>query len=249
MAGVFFFFLGASIGSFLNVVIYRLPGDKSLIKPPSHCPECEKPIRWFDNIPILSYIILGGQCRDCGAEIPITYFLVETMTAFLYLSGYLRFGVSLELMTFLIFITLLIPISFIDFKEMLIPDSLSVSGIIIGLLLAVFRGGIFISLLGVAAGSVYILATIYIGKAIYKKDVMGFGDLKLAAMIGAFVGWANFLLTIPISAFIGSIYGLIQIRKGESSMQSLVPYGPFLSIGGVITFIFGEWIIIKFFLV
>jgi leader peptidase (prepilin peptidase)/N-methyltransferase len=248
MIGLFFFLLGATIGSFLNVVIYRLPEGESLMHPGSHCPECGKSIRWYDNIPIISYIILNGKCRDCGASIPVRYLVVESITAFVYLYSYIHFGISLELLTFLIFVTLLIPISFIDFRVMLIPDSLSISGIIIGLILALFRGRILICTIGAITGAVYILIIIYLGKAIYKKDVMGFGDVKLAGLIGAFIGWSNFLLTILISSFLGSIYGIIQIRKGKSSMKSLIPYGPFLAIGGFITFLFGRWIIIRFFL-
>lgn len=248
MIGLFFFLLGATIGSFLNVVIYRLPEGESLMRPGSHCPDCGKIIRWYDNIPIISYIILNGKCRDCGASIPVRYLVVESITAFVYLYSYIHFGISLELLTFLIFVTLLIPISFIDFRVMLIPDSLSISGIIIGLILALFRGRILICTIGAITGAVYILIIIYLGKAIYKKDVMGFGDVKLAGLIGAFIGWSNFLLTILISSFLGSIYGIIQIRKGKSSMKSLIPYGPFLAIGGFITFLFGRWIIIRFFL-
>jgi len=248
MLAFFFFIFGAAIGSFLNVVIHRLPEGKSLLTPPSHCPVCGKSIRWFDNIPIISYIILKGECRDCGASIPIRYFIVESITAFIYLFSYIRYSLSLELLTFLIFTTLLIPIFFIDLKEMLIPDTLSISGIIIGLILGVFRGITIVSSIGAAIGAVYVLVIIYLGKAIYKRDVMGMGDVKLSAMIGAFVGWANFLLTILISSLLGSIYGIIQIRKGKSSMKSIIPYGPFLAIGGFITFLFGKWIIVKFFL-
>lgn len=248
MLALFFFMLGGAMGSFLNVVIYRLPLGKSLIRPPSHCPECEKNIRWYDNIPIISYIILKGECRDCTASIPIRYLVVESIIAFVYLYSYIRFGISLELLTFLTFVTLLIPIFFIDLKDLLIPDSLSISGIVIGLILSIFRGRLIISVVGAVVGAIYILIVIYLGKAIYKKDVMGFGDVKLSAMIGAFVGWANFLLTILISSLLGSIYGIIQIKRGKSSMKSIIPYGPFLAIGGFVTFLFGRWIIVRFFL-
>jgi leader peptidase (prepilin peptidase)/N-methyltransferase len=248
MLAFFFFLLGAAVGSFLNVVIHRLPEGKSLLSPPSHCPICGKSIRWFDNIPIISYIILKGECRDCGTSIPIRYLIVESITAFVYLYSYIRYGLSLELLTFLVFTTLLIPIFFIDLREMLIPDTLSISGIIIGLILGIFRGITIVSLIGAAVGAVYVLIIIYLGKSIYKRDVMGMGDVKLSAMIGAFVGWANFLLTILISSLLGSIYGIIQIRKGKSSMKSIIPYGPFLAIGGFITFLFGKWIIVRFFL-
>jgi leader peptidase (prepilin peptidase)/N-methyltransferase len=237
------------MGSFFNVVIYRLPKSISIVKPPSHCPGCGERIKWQDNIPIISYIILNGKCRKCDFKIPITYLIVETLSAFLFLYSYLRYGLSLDFFTFLIFVSLLIPISFIDLKTTFIPDTLSISGIVIGLALSFFRGIIVISLIGTALGAILILTIIIVGKRVYKQDVMGFGDIKLAALIGAFVGWAGLLLTIMISAILGATYGLVQIKRGKLSMKSQIPYGPFLAIGGVIAFLYGEWIIIRFFLV
>ncbi|MEO0293582.1 MAG: prepilin peptidase [candidate division WOR-3 bacterium] len=248
LLGIFFFSLGAAFGSFFNVIIYRLPKGISLINPPSHCPNCGEKIRWRDNLPILSYVILNGKCRNCKFDIPITYLLVEILSAFFFLYSYFRLGISLELFTFLVFISLLIPISFIDLKTTLIPDSLSISGIVIGLILSIFRGIAFISFLGAILGAIIILIIITFGKLVYKQDVMGFGDLKLAALIGAFLGWAGLLLVVMVSALLGSIYGLIQIRRRKLSIKSQIPYGPFLAIGGVIIFFYGEWIIIRFFL-
>ncbi len=247
--GILFFLLGAVMGSFFNVVIYRLPKSISIIKPPSHCPGCGEKIKWQDNIPIISYIILNGRCRKCDFKIPITYLVVETLSAFFFLFSYLRYGLSLDLFTFLIFVSLLIPISFIDLKTTFIPDTLSISGIVIGLVLSFFRGIIVISLIGAAVGAILILTIIIVGKAVYKQEVMGYGDIKLAALLGAFLGWGNLLLTIMFSSLLGSIYGLIQIKRGKLSMKSQIPYGPFLAIGGVIAFLYGEWIIIRFFLV
>ena len=246
--GTIFFLLGAVMGSFFNVIIYRLPKSISIIQPPSHCPGCGEKIQWTDNIPILSYLILNGKCRNCDFAIPITYLVVETITAFFFLFSFLRFGISFELLTFLIFISLLIPISFIDLKTTLIPDSIAIPGIILGLALSIFRGLALISFIGAALGAILILTIIIVGKAVYKQDVMGYGDIRLAAMIGAFVGWAGLLLTIMISALIGATYGLIQIKRGKLSMKSEVPYGPFLTIGGIISFLYSEWIIINFFL-
>lgn len=249
MIAFLFFLFGASVGSFLNVVIYRLPAGKSLIHPGSFCPECSQKIKWYDNIPIISYIILNGRCRECGSNIPVRYLVVESITAFIYLYGYLRYGISLELLTFLTMVTILIPIALIDYSEMLIPDSLSITGIIIGLILSAFRGVIISSILGMVLGAAFIYVLLKIGKIIYKKDVMGFGDVKLAAMLGAFVGWQNFLITIMLSALLGSVYGAIQIKRGEATTKSLIPYGPFLAIAGVISFIYGRWIIDRIFMV
>jgi leader peptidase (prepilin peptidase)/N-methyltransferase len=248
VSGIIFFVLGAVMGSFFNVIIYRLPKSISIIKPPSHCPGCGEKIQWKDNIPIFSYLILNGKCRNCDFHIPINYFFVETISAFFFLFAYLRFGISLELYTFLIFISLLIPISFIDLHTTLIPDSISISGIILGLALSVFRGLALISLIGAAAGAVLISTIIVIGKRVYKQDVMGYGDIKLAALIGAFVGWAGVLLTIMIGSFLGAVYGLIQIKRGKLTMKSQIPFGPYLAIGGVISFLYGKWIILRLFL-
>lgn len=246
--GILFFLLGAVMGSFFNVIIYRLPENISIIKPPSHCPGCGKKIHWEDNIPILSYIILNGKCRNCDFHIPITYLIVETISAFLFLFSYLRFGISLELCTFLIFISLLIPISFIDLKTTLIPDSIAIPGIILGLALSIFRGLVLISLIGTIVGTFLVLTIIMIGKRIYKQEVMGDGDIRLVAMIGAFVGWAGVLLTIMIGSFLGAVYGLIQIKRGKLTMKSQVPFGPYLAIGGIISFLYGKWIIVRLFL-
>jgi leader peptidase (prepilin peptidase)/N-methyltransferase len=246
--GIIFFLLGAVMGSFFNVIIYRLPKNISIIKPASHCPGCKEKIQWRDNIPILSYLILNGKCRNCDFHIPINSFFVETISSFLFLFAFLRFGISLELYTFLIFISLLIPISFIDLHTTFIPDSISISGIILGLALSVFRGLALTSLIGATAGAVLISMTIIVGKRVYKQDVMGYGDIKLAALIGAFVGWAGVLLTIMIGSFLGSVYGLIQIKRGKLTMKSQIPFGPYLAIGGIISFLYGKWIILRLFL-
>lgn len=246
--GISFFSLGAVMGSFFNVLIYRLPKSISIVKPPSHCPGCGEKVKWQDNIPIFSYIVLNGKCRNCDFNIPITYLIVETLSAFFFLFSYLRFGLSLELIIFLIFVSLLIPISFIDLKTTQIPDSIAIPGIILGLTLSIFRGLAVTSFLGAAAGALIILIIIITGKATYKQDVMGYGDIRIAAMIGAFVGWGGLLLTIMISSLIGATYGFIQIKKGKLSMKSEIPYGPFLAIGGIISFLYSEWIIINFFL-
>ena len=248
VTGIIFFLLGAVMGSFFNVIIYRLPKSISIVTPPSHCPGCGEKIQWKDNIPIISYIILNGKCRKCDFHIPIKYLVVETISAFLFLFSYLRFGISLELFTFLVFVSLLIPISFIDLHTTLIPDSISISGIVLGLALSVFRGLVLISLIGAIAGALLISIIIIAGRKVYKQEVMGYGDIKLAAMIGAFVGWAGVLLTVMIGSFLGAVYGLIQIKRGKLTMKSQVPFGPYLAIGGAISFLYGKWIILNLFL-
>ena len=246
--GILFFLLGAVMGSFFNVVIYRLPESISIVRPPSHCPGCGEKVRWQDNIPIISYIVLNGECRNCDFHIPLNYLVVEALSAFLFLYAYLHLGLTFELLTFLVFVSLLIPISFIDLKTTYIPDSISISGIIIGLILSIFRGLAVVSFIGAVVGAVLILTIIIVGKAAYKKDVMGYGDIKLAALIGAFVGWAGLLLTVMMGSFLGAVYGLIQIKRGKLTMESQVPFGPYLAIGGVVSFLYGKWIIVNLFL-
>ena len=240
MIATILFILGAILGSFLNVVIYRLPKGKSIIFPPSSCPHCGARIKPYDNIPIVSYIILKGRCRNCGAPISPRYPIVESIVAFSFLFGYLRYGLSFEYLTFVLFILLLVPISFIDFDTMLIPDSIAIPGIIIGLTLSFFRGRMYSSILGAVIGAVVIVTIYYSAKFIYKKEAIGLGDMRLSALIGSFVGWASFLITVFIASFIGLIYGVIIIRKRGGTIKKEIPFGPFLSIGGFIVFIWGR---------
>jgi len=247
---IFLFCLGAVVGSFLNVCIYRMPRKESIIRPGSHCPHCQKKLSWYDNVPFLSYIFLKRRCRHCGRKIAFRYFVVELLTAGIFLLLHYYFGLSLLFWIYTALCSSLIVVSFIDIDIREIPDEIDLSGIVIGLLLsfifpqlqeaALHKLALWRSFLGILAGGGSIFLTGLIGDAIFKKESMGGGDVKLMAMVGAFIGWKLAILTFFIAPFFGAAVGIVlKIRKGES----LIPYGPFLSLAALISIIWGERII------
>ena len=242
--GIIIFVIGLVIGSFSNVCIYRIPRNESLVRPGSHCPQCSKPIPFYDNIPVISYILLKGKCRYCGKPIPLQYPIVELATGLFYLALYLFFGLQMITIIYMILCTLLIIISFIDLKERIIPDVLSLPFIAIGFLLSFFLKTIspIDSLLGILAGGGSLLIIAIAGTYLFKKEAMGGGDIKLAAMIGAFLGWQLTLLSLFLGFFLGSIIGVIVliINKGKSD---IVPFGPFIALGAMLSIFWGQAII------
>ncbi len=261
---IFAFLFGAIVGSFLNVCIFRIPLGKSLISPSSRCPQCKIAIKAYDNIPILSYFLLGGRCRSCRAPISARYPLVEGMTALFSVFLMLKFGLSASFFISFILISSLVVVSFIDLDHRIIPDTISLPGIILGLLASfmkpagqndflvrfVFRtvkGGINMatldSLLGIFIGGGLLYAVAVLFYWVTKKEGMGGGDIKLLAMIGAFLGWTSTVFTIVVSSLIGSIVGVaLMVAKGADSKYA-IPFGPFLSMGAVIYLFFGREII------
>ena len=236
---------GALIGSFLNVCIIRLPKEESIITPGSHCPHCKKAIKFYDNVPLISYLLLGGKCRYCKNTISFQYPLVEGITALSSLFLLMRFGPSLSYLVYFAFVTALIVITVIDLYHQIIPDVITLPGIGIGLLASlIFPHIAFLdSLIGVllGGGSLFLVATLY--QWFFKREGMGGGDVKLLAMIGAFLGWKAVILTILLSSLIGSITGIIiMVLKGKD-FKYAIPFGPFLSLGAVIALFFGENII------
>ena len=234
--------LGAMIGSFLNVCIYRLPKEESIIWPRSHCPACKKIIRFYDNIPLISYLLLRGRCRYCKGPISLQYPLVEGITALSSLFLFMKFGPSLSYLFYFAFVAAFIVITVIDLYHQIIPDGISLPGIGVGLLtsLVIPQVTFFNSLVGIllGGGSLFLVATLY--EWIFKREGMGGGDVKLLAMIGAFLGWKAVILTILLSSLIGSITGiLIMILKGKD-FKYAIPFGPFLSMGAVIALFYGE---------
>jgi len=233
---------GLMIGSFLNVCIHRLPKEESIVKPGSHCPKCRRPIRYYDNIPVLSYLILGGKCRYCQASISIQYPIVEAITALSSFFLFITFGVSLSFFYYFWFVAALIAITVIDLHYQIIPDVISLPGIVIGLLgsLIIPQITFWTSLIGMIAGggSLFLVATVY--QWLFKREGMGGGDVKLLAMIGAFLGWKAVILTILLSSFIGSIIGItVMLIKGKD-FKYAIPFGPFLALGAVISLFWGE---------
>jgi len=237
--------LGAIVGSFLNVCISRLPKEESIVRPGSHCPKCKTPIQYYDNIPLLSYLLLRGKCRYCQASISIQYPIVEAITALSSFFLFITFGVSLSFIYYFSFVAALIAITVIDLYHQIIPDVISLPGIVIGLLgsLIIPQITFWSSLIGVLSGggSLFLVATVY--QWLFKREGMGGGDVKLLAMIGAFLGWKAVILTILLSSFIGSIIGItVMLIKGKD-FKYAIPFGPFLALGAVISLFFGESLI------
>lgn len=234
--GLFLFVLGACFGSFLGVVVYRLPRKLPTGISFSICDRCGSRIRWFDNVPILSYIILRGRCRYCRSRIPVRYLLIELITAFVFLLTYYQFGLAIKTISFLIFFLLLIAISFIDIETNKIPDLLTLPGIAIGFALSYWTVTLLKSIIGIGVGIAVLYLFAVIGKLVLKKEAMGGGDIKLLGMIGSFLGPIGVLLTLFFGAFVGILVSL-PLRKRR------VPFGPFLSAGAFITAFWGEKVI------
>ena len=248
-AAVFLF--GAAIGSFLNVVILRLPERKSIIYPGSSCPECGHPVRPYDNIPIVSFFWLRGRCRDCGARISRRYPFIEFLTACLCLALYLKLGLTVEFGVFLFFSAAMLAIFWIDLDYMIIPDVISLSGIVIGVA-AAFAGYIpgvnwKLSILGAFLGAV----VLYVPAIIYEKvrgiEGLGGGDVKLLAMIGAFTGPYGVIFVLFCSSLLGSIGALISMSVKRIESTTPIPFGPFLTAASVFYVFAGREIIDYFF--
>lgn len=234
--------IGAIIGSFLNVCIWRIPREESIVFPSSHCPVCSHPIRFFDNVPMISWLILRGRCRDCGESISPRYPLVEALTGALAALLFWKYGFSLQLLCAFSFTASLIVITFIDIDYQIIPDVISLPGIPLCFLAAVFVMGVpFLeSLIGVLLGGgiLYVIAIGY--EWMTKREGMGGGDIKLLAMLGAFFGWKSLLFIVLCSSLTGAVVGItVMLVKGQD-MKYAVPFGPFLALGAVAYFFFGE---------
>ena len=242
---ILIFILGLVIGSFCNVCIYRIPKNESIIYPASHCPNCNSPIKPVDNIPLLSYILLKGRCRNCGSKISIQYPIVEFLSGLIYLIIYLTYGLNIQTLIYIILSSALIIIAFIDLNEQIVPDIISLPGIVAGFTLSFFVPYIsFInSFLGVVAGGGIILIIGLAGSAIFKKEAMGGGDVKLTAMVGAFLGWRYIVISLFLGFFLGALAGIILILSKIKSKEDMVPFGPFIVLGSLITLLWGEKII------
>lgn len=236
---IYLFLLGIVIGSFLNVCIYRIPRGGSVNFPPSHCPICKEKIKWYDNVPILSYLFLRGKCRVCKSKISIQYPLIEFFTGLLYMLVYLKFGWSILTLKFLIFVSLLIVLSIIDLKSYYLPDSLTFSLISLGIIFSWFSGvGLEQSYIGAGTYAFPFVIIYGFGEYIFKKEAMGFGDIKLACGIGAFFGYNSFYnmyIWFTLSFVIGSIISLILIALKIRERKNLIPFAPFMGISALIT--------------
>jgi len=242
------FIFGSIVGSFLNVCIYRIPRGESIIAPSSHCPSCNTPIKIWDNIPIISYMLLYGKCRSCKTRIPFRYPLVEAMNGFFYIALLWRFGIGWHTLFYFSLVSALLVITFIDLDFQIIPDSITLPGILIGLI----TGSLILpdpfsrwSLLGYKAsvfGTLTGFVFFYI-VALLSRGGMGGGDIKMMAMVGALMGWKSVLLITFLGSLFGSVWGIsLMVFKGKGR-KTKIPFGPFLAAGTIITLFSGQEIL------
>ena len=235
--------LGAILGSFLNVCIVRLPANQSVVRPRSRCPRCERPIAWYDNIPIVSWLVLRGRCRDCDEPISVLYPAVELLTALIWAGMAWRHPWELEAVRGAIFFTLLLGIALTDAREYIIPDEFTWGGLVLGIVLSLPGGmgiGPIQALIGAVVGFGLLWLVGFVGTLALKEEAMGGGDIKMMAMVGAFVGWPGVLLTIFLGALLGTMIFLPLTLLGRKKQ---VPFGVFLSIGGAAAWLVGPAII------
>ncbi len=243
------FLFGSIIGSFLNVVILRLPNEgESIVFPPSHCTSCNTNLHWYENIPVLSYLVLRGKCRHCKARISMQYPVIELCMAILSMALVAKFGLSINTAGYFLFCAALLVIICIDMYLQIIPDVISLPGVVLGLLFSFFSPTLSwqSSLIGIVAGGgvLYSVALLYF---LWRKvDGMGGGDIKLLAMIGAFLGWQSLPFVIFASSLSGTIVGLLAMMKQKNGGQTRIPFGPFLSIAALCYLFFEQQILYLF---
>ena len=254
----FVFIFGLLFGSFLNVCIYRLPRGESIAFPPSHCTNCSTPIKYYQNIPVISYLFLGGKCSSCGEAISAIYPVVEIITAVLVTLLFYKYGITLQTFVYVLLTLSLIVISFIDLEHFIIPNVITFPGIAIGLVYNLLitdwglllniipkldLGNIFYivpripalnSLFGIIVGGGTLLLIAYTYKLIRKREGMGMGDVKLLAMLGAFLGVNGVFFIILVSSLVGSVIGIAIILLQKGNMKLALPYGPFISLAAII---------------
>ena len=241
---IVFAVFGLLVGSFLNVCIYRLPRRESLMWPGSHCTRCDRSLAWFENVPVLSWMVLRGRCRTCGEGISAVYPLVEIVTASIFAGGYLVYGLTPLLAVRLLFACAMIVLFMIDLRHRILPNAITVPGIVAGLVFsAILPPGWLASLIGVIVGGGLLFV---IAEGYYRLrgiEGLGMGDVKMLAMIGAFLGWQLTLVTLVLASFSGSIVGVGLIAAGRGGMQAALPFGTFLAIGALVAAVSGDAIL------
>ena len=258
--------IGLAIGSFLNVCIARIPLHESVVHPRSRCPRCRKPIAGYDNVPVLSYVILGGRCRNCSAKISIRYPLTEALTGVISTLIYLKYDLGLEYAAYFAFAAALIVLAFIDADHRILPDPITLNGLWIGLLLSLvifipgplvarllqsagfsFPGArlvsFFASVIGAIVGGGILWAVGEVYFRIRGVEGMGFGDVKMMAMVGAFLGAPRTVFTIMAGSLLGSVIGLVMMRFAGKDKEYELPFGTFLSFGAIVALLYGDALI------
>jgi leader peptidase (prepilin peptidase)/N-methyltransferase len=232
---------GLIVGSFLNVVIYRLPRGQSLVSPPSRCPRCGKPLSWFDNIPVFSWLFLRGRCRQCGEPISIQYPIIEMVTAAAAVTVVLMTPVSVLLVSRLVLTAILITLFVIDLELKILPNRITLPGIVVGFAFSFFAPpGPIDSALGIllGAGILYGIAAAYY--LVRREEGMGMGDVKMLAMVGAFLGWREVVVTLVLSSFAGAILGAALMSFKEEGLKYALPFGSFLAIAAFAAMLFSD---------
>ena len=245
---LYVFIMGIVLGSFFNVCIYRIPNKQSIVNPPSYCYNCNNRLKPLDLVPILSWTLLRGKCRYCGQKISPRYALVELLTGILFVLVYKAYGYSTITLYYLLLVSLLVVITFIDLNHYIIPDELIIFGLIGASIFNILGQGISIkdSLLGGLICGGGMLALIYLIELLIKKEAMGGGDIKLFGMVGLFLGIKLGMITILLSVYVGAIYGvgsIIYSKMKQKEYNSIIPYGPFISVGALISILYGTNII------
>ncbi|HKH43420.1 MAG TPA: prepilin peptidase, partial [Thermoanaerobaculia bacterium] len=226
---------GLIVGSYLNVVVYRLPLGLSTVYPRSRCPGCGSLIRARDNVPVLSFLLLRGRCRTCGTPISWRYPLVEATTGALFVACLLRFGLTPQAATAVLFSCLMLVLALIDYDHMILPDRITLPGVAVGIAtqLVAPLAGLWPAVLGALLGAGILLAVWGLWLLVRREEGMGLGDVKMLALAGAFLGWPGVLVTLFFGALSGSIVGIALMRRGSVDMRSKLPFGVFLALGGL----------------
>jgi leader peptidase (prepilin peptidase)/N-methyltransferase len=241
IVAIFIGLLGLVVGSFLNVCIYRLPRRESVHWPGSHCTVCNRPLAWYENIPVASWLVLGGRCRTCREPISPMYPLVEAVTAAVFVAGYAIYGPTPLLAARLLFACAMIVLFAIDLRHQILPNAITVPGIVVGFALSfVLPPGWLRSLIGLLAGGGILFAIAEVYFRLRGIEGLGMGDVKMLAMIGAFLGWQLMLLTLVLASFAGSLLGLALIASGRGGMKLKLPFGTFLAVGALLAAVAGE---------
>ncbi len=230
---------GLMLGSFANVCVHRIPQGLSVVTPRSRCPACNASIAWYDNIPVLSWLILRGKCRHCGAPISIRYQILELAMGISWGALAWHFGPSPGLVVALVFVSLLWILTLIDLETFLLPDVLTLPGIVIGLLLNFWVGDPVSSLIGAVAGYGFFWSVAKVFLLLTGREGMGYGDFKLLAMLGAFLGWQALPLIILLSSLTGAIIGSVFLLLSRKGIRAEIPFGPYLALAGVVTMLWG----------
>ena len=240
--GVIFLVLGGlAVGSFLNVCIYRLPKNLSIVRPRSHCTACGRTLRWFENVPLLGYVLLRGRCRTCGTRISFVYPAVETATPVLFLLQHWQLGWQPLLVVRLVFCCAMVALFVIDLRHRVLPNMVTLPGVAVGLAASVFVDpGWLDALIGASVGAGVLLGVAELYYRVRGEEGLGMGDVKMLAMIGAFLGWQLMLVTLLLATTLGSVIGVGMLALGLGDSKYALPLGSFLAIGSVVATVVGE---------